>query len=363
MEQDFDAFEYAGYLGSRWRVIVGTCLVAVLLTGVISLLLPKRYTASASVLIDPPAGNDSRTATAVSPVYLESLKTYEHFASSDTLFQKAIDKFQLADSGSTAEGMKSRILKVSKPRDTKILEISATLPDPRKAQALVQFLAEETVRLSQSLLRDGEGDMSQDAQRHVDASRSRFDAAQASWNAFSAGSSIESLRAELESAAELKARIRRESIEAAAEVAELERRKTNESDRSELEGARARTASLDKQYRDLDAEWKAKSAILASQQTRMTHLSAGLEGAKTTLDAAAAHLRDVQNSVGYRGERLKVIDPGVVPQRPSSPNVMLNLLAASLVALTASVVLLSIGFVRERRRAGVTRGRPVAFDH
>ena len=32
---------------------------------------------------------------AVSPIYLESLKTYEHYAESDSLFQNALDRFGL----------------------------------------------------------------------------------------------------------------------------------------------------------------------------------------------------------------------------------------------------------------------------
>jgi len=88
VSQEFDAFEYAGHLGSRWRAIAGGCVVALLLTAAITFFLPKRYTATASILIDPPAGSDPRTTTAVSPIYLESLKSYEHFAASDTVFQK-----------------------------------------------------------------------------------------------------------------------------------------------------------------------------------------------------------------------------------------------------------------------------------
>ena len=51
--------------------------------------MTPQYTATARIVIDPPAGTDLRAAMAVSPIYLESLRTYEQFASSDSLFQKA----------------------------------------------------------------------------------------------------------------------------------------------------------------------------------------------------------------------------------------------------------------------------------
>ena len=44
-----------------------------MLRAVISLLMPREYTATARVVIEPPAGTDSRAAITVSPVYLESL--------------------------------------------------------------------------------------------------------------------------------------------------------------------------------------------------------------------------------------------------------------------------------------------------
>ncbi len=39
------------------------------------------------------------------------------------------------------ESVKQRVLKVTKPASTAVLEISATRRDPRKAQALAQYVA------------------------------------------------------------------------------------------------------------------------------------------------------------------------------------------------------------------------------
>ena len=46
-----------------------------------------------------------------------------------------------------------------------------------------------------------------------------------------------------------------------------------------------------------------------------------------------ARLREARGDAGYRGERLRIIDPGIVPERPSSPNLPLNLVAALLLGL------------------------------
>src|ERR1700687_3318466 len=129
----FDAFEYVAYLRRRWRVIAAACGTAVLLALPLSLLMSKRYTATATIVIEPPGSSDSRTAIVVSPMYLESLRTYERFADSDSLFARAAEKFHLQEAGGLRpiESLKRGVLKVSKLRDTKIMEISVTLKDPK----------------------------------------------------------------------------------------------------------------------------------------------------------------------------------------------------------------------------------------
>src|SRR3954451_24910285 len=157
MAESFDAFRYISYLRSRGRWIGVSCGVAVAIALAVSLLMPRQYTATARIVIEPPAGTDLRAAVAVSPIYLESLRTYEQFASGDSLFQNAIAKFGLR--AGPIESQKKRVLKVGLLRNTRILEISATLPDPSKAQALAQYLAQATIDMNRSLTADGDQDL------------------------------------------------------------------------------------------------------------------------------------------------------------------------------------------------------------
>src|SRR5215469_1790516 len=149
-----EVFRYIRYLRLRWRFVAASCAAATILAGTASLLLPRQYTAAARIVIEPPAGADPRSAMAVSPIYLESLKTYEQFASSDSLFQKSAARFQLQTlmGPRPIESLKRSVLKVGIVRNTRILEIAATLPDPREAQALAQYVAEQTVAQNRSLL-------------------------------------------------------------------------------------------------------------------------------------------------------------------------------------------------------------------
>ena len=95
MAETTDVFRYISYLRLRCIWIAISCLVATAIALAVSLALPREYTATARIVIDPPAASDMRAAMAISPIYLESLKTYEQFAASDSLFHKAIDQFAL----------------------------------------------------------------------------------------------------------------------------------------------------------------------------------------------------------------------------------------------------------------------------
>ena len=141
MRDSFDAWDYFQFLRERWKpvaLVVGAAL-AIALIG--SLILPKRYTAVATLVIEPPGGSDSRVATAVSPIYLESLKSFEEFASSNTLFARACEKFRLLEGPDAPylESFKHRVLRVNKLKDTKVLQIQGTLNDPKRPRLWCSF--------------------------------------------------------------------------------------------------------------------------------------------------------------------------------------------------------------------------------
>jgi polysaccharide biosynthesis transport protein len=346
MYDSFDAFEYVAYLRRRWLVVLLACVVAVVLSLTVSLLLPKRYTATASIVIEPPGGADSRSATVVSPVYLESLKTYEHFATSDSLFAGAAEHFHLMSAARSqeVESLKRSILKVSKIRDTKILEISATMTDPKLAQSVAQYVAEETVNMNRGANLVADREFLDDAEKRAAEAQQRLDQAQKAQANVTATSLIEPLQAELDASTELQTKLRRDLLEAEANVAEYQQQGDGQFAREQLQSARARLALLEKRSQELARSIGEKSALVAKRTARRDEVLAELKMAQTAYDSSTARLRDLRAASGTRGERLRVMDPGIVPQRPSSPNIPLNVAAALLVALVASILYLSFAF-------------------
>lgn len=356
MTESFDAFEYLDYVRYRWRVPAIACGTALIVALGVSLLLPKQYTATASLLIEPPGGADARNTTTVSPMYLESLKTYETFAAGDSLFARAARRFHLVkDSGGPSiESLKRRVLRVSKLRDTKILEIRVSLPDPETAQGLAQYLAEETVSLNrgQSLAADRE--FIDDAEKQSISAQARLEKAQKAWSTLSEVTPVEALRAEIDADVKLHSSLGEDLVSAEADVAEHEQQQQSggEFAREQLRAAQARAGVLRKRMQELDRSMQEKSALLAGRVAKRETLQTEMKMAQSSYETISARLRDLHAGAGTHTERLRVIDPGIVPQRPSSPNVLLNVAAAIFLALAASILYVSLAFAYRRRPVG-----------
>jgi capsular polysaccharide biosynthesis protein len=360
MPAPFDAYQYISYLRARWLLVAVCCGVSVSAALLISLALPKQYTATATIFIDSPAGSDARNSGAVSPVYLESLKSYERFASGDSLFAKAVAHFHLLDGSDkpAIESLKRRILKVAKQRDTKILEIDVTLPAAEKAQSFAQYIAEETIAINQSLSSQNDQASIDDAQKQLNVARTQLEKAREAAHQLSEREPPEGLEMEIDATTKLKARTQQELIDTKVDVAEWQGRLKGQTDPAsqskrdleELAAAEARAVTLEKQYAELDGQVNNKSVLWAKRVAMHEAIQAQLKTLQATYDAQNARLLELQGTQGYRSERLRLIDRGIVPQKPSWPNIPLNLTASLLVALVASLIYLSIAFNFQHQR-------------
>jgi uncharacterized protein involved in exopolysaccharide biosynthesis len=341
--ESLEVLRYISYLRSRWRFVAVSCATAVALAGIVSLLLPRQYTARARVLIDPPAGVDPRAALAVSPIYLESLKTYEHFAESDSLFQKAADRFELRQllGSKPIEKLKRSTLDVATVRNTRILEISATLPDPVRAQALAQFIAEQAVAMNRTLTSTSGQDLARTLEEQERDAQNKLQQVDAEMARSASSEPTDSLQSSIERAGELRANLEQEAANTKLEMASG----------SELGAhSKARLSEIQKQIDDLDRQTAQQEKLLTGRLVRRDKLDADRKSASAALASVEKNLRDARNEIAYRGERLTVIDPGVVPEQPSSPNLSLNLAAALLLGLLFPVVYLAFEMSFQEQR-------------
>jgi len=345
-----DAPDAISQLISGWRIVALACILAVVGATVVSLMMTRKYTATCRVLVDPPAGSDTRVSTAVSPIYLESLRTYEAFASSDDLFQQASKKFGLRTDAAPIEKLKKRILKVEVLRNTKILEISATLPDPTKAHELALYIAQEAVNLNRSVGVSADREFLSDAEKQAAEARLAFDRAQRAWSDAVVKGPTDQIDAELQSDVELRSKLGGQLVTAEVDLAEFEASLNGDSGEMELRGQRARVEKLRAQVKALEDTIAREQSLTAERRARALGLESDRKSAETALRAAETRLRETRSSAGYRGERLNVIDPGIVPERPSAPNSALNVGAATFGAFVLSVlyILLQAGYRNPR---------------
>jgi tyrosine-protein kinase Etk/Wzc len=276
------------------------------------------------------------------------LKTYELLATNDQLFLRAAGQFHLRDQDdSPIESLKRRVLKVDKLRDTRALQISVTLPDPKTAQTVAQFIAEGAVELSRSGGKEADEAMIEDAGKVAEMAKGRLNDAEAAWQKAAGAHSTEALRSEISEDSYLKSRVEEQVLDEQAGLAGSSAQAPRD-----IDASRARIEILDRRIGELARAIEAKSAVLAQQTASEQDLQAVLSAARASYQAAVQRLADLRASRGSRSEWLRVVDPGIIPQRPSSPNLPLILIGAAALALFGSLLYLTVSFsfTRERRR-------------
>lgn len=335
MQDSFSLSEYFRYLNSKWRWIGASAVVAGTVALVISLVLPSQYTATARLIVEPPAGADARTPQVVTPQYLESLRTYESLATSDSLFERAIKHFDLRrlKPGRSIESWKRSTLRAGFVRNTKVLEIAVTLPDASMAQRMARFLAEGTIALSRELQRNADQELIGEAEKEFSAGQKAFDELEAQWSRALRSENKEALQSEIYARQYRQNRIERQLLDAqvskAGERANLLAAEREAAARS-LTQLHARLAAYEEKLRPIEERRKVALARLGEARKR---------------------LDEAKGMAGYRGERLRMIDPGIVPERPSSPNILLNVAGAAFFALALSLLFLSLRFGASGDRA------------
>ena len=118
----------------------------------------------------------------------------------------------------------------------------------------------------------------------------------------------------------------------------------------EITATRSKIQDLESQDRQLLQALNVKSPLLEDLRRKRDALDAELKSARADEEVENTKLSDVKSLSAARGVRLKVLDPGIVPERPSFPNPPLNLAVAFVLSLVASIGYLAIRFAYDRRR-------------
>ncbi|HEX3748373.1 MAG TPA: hypothetical protein VHW09_30810 [Bryobacteraceae bacterium] len=356
------------YLLSRWRVLLLTVLAAGALACGISECLPPRYTAVSTVIIDPPGTNDPRASMVVNPTYLDSLRTFERFFTSDTLFAEAIRKFHLNVGRDDVDILRKRILKVGVEHDTRVLQVSATLPNPKDAIALVQFITRQSLAASRDEAEATDRDTLRNVTDEFDRAQARLQKAESDWQSVIAQGTPEALDHEVSAAVGLQYQVRQLGAQSAAQSAEFHARAegSDPADRRSYslyaDAAAASASEYAKRQVQLDEELARERKRLAELTQKNGLASGELDAARKAFEAALARKRDFSALNGLRSEHMRVIDPGVEPTRQSSPDVLLNTVGAALLAGCLSLAWLAFLAGSPRRKPSLVHPPSASYE-
>jgi uncharacterized protein involved in exopolysaccharide biosynthesis len=252
------------------------------------------------------------------------------------------------------------VLKVELLRNTRVMEISATLPDAQKAHALVKFLADSTVDLNRASLSASDSELLDDLAQQANGARQELRQTDTEWAKALATEPVAELSAEMEEVAAQRSKLEEQIQTEEVQIADLQQRLhggENTPDlRNEQSDAQARLAEINKQLARLDRDTNEREKTLGVREAHRNQLDNERKERQTALAALEAKLRDARSASGFHGERLQVVDPGIVPERPSSPDIPLNIAAALFAGLALPVLYLTLRMNFEARRAYVARG-------
>ena len=152
MPAPFELMLYLRAMLGRWRRMALVVAVASAVALAVSLLLPKTYEATATLVIQPAiiqrAGSEARFPAFVNHTYLQYLRSYEHVLQSDGLLDRLIRQAQLDQPpyGYTVDSFRSSALNVTLLENTKILKVRVRLSNPQKAHEVALSLARLAVQ-------------------------------------------------------------------------------------------------------------------------------------------------------------------------------------------------------------------------
>ena len=94
--------------------------------------------------------------------------------------------------------------------------------------------------------------------------------------------------------------------------------------------------------RSVERDLAAQEELLARRLAERDRVDAERTASQEAYPTVETRLSQVRGDLGYRSERLKIIDPGIVPEQPSAPNIPLHVLAALLLGLVVPVIYLTL---------------------
>lgn len=131
--------DYATALRKHWVILLVLTVLGAALGYTVSQFLPPQYRSGFQAVIEAARG-DNASELVQGANYVQSLvPTYLIIASSPTVLQPVIEELELTESPVDL----ARRVDVSSPLNTKVIDVRVTDPDPKRARAIADAIAEQ----------------------------------------------------------------------------------------------------------------------------------------------------------------------------------------------------------------------------
>jgi uncharacterized protein involved in exopolysaccharide biosynthesis len=210
------------------------------------------------------------------------------------------------------------------------------------------------VELSRASSSEGDQELLTGLEQQERDIRANLQQTEAAWSAAIGNEPTSGLEQAIEEGSSQRSRLEEQIQGEEVEIADLgDRIKAGDSTgqmAKDASNAHARLGELRRQLADLNGQIAEREKLLGTRQAHRDQLEAARQSAQTALAAIDGRLREARSERGFRGERLQVIDPGIVPERPSSPNIPLNIVVALLAGLALPILYFTLRANFQERR-------------
>lgn len=362
MPSPFDLNSYLRALAARWKSIVAVTLGAAAIAFAVSMVLPSTYEATVLMTIQPGIAGASNPA-AMSPAYLDSLRSYEQWLQSDGLVSQLLQSQKIEDY--SVESFRRSALRVNLGKGTRTLTVSVRMTDPKRAHEAAVKLAEMAVAANNGVARAETEQARAAADREVEEARKPLLAAQDALEQFNRETRGEEAFRQVQQHIESKSTYQTELMDAKVRLAEQEARLSSltaqvekagsatlqqslreqaETARTEAAALRARRDTLLATLAALEPALARGQAALATLESKRHALERDYQAAEQRFKALGTRATDSGISAGLRHEDLQIADPGVVPSRPVSPRPALNTALGAMLGWIAALLYESLLF-------------------
>ena len=400
-----DEIDLTKYVLGLWRyrllVVLGTLLCGA--AALVSVALaPRSYEATAKLMVSPP-----KTGAAGEVGSSVSMATFRSLIENQSLGGKIVEEFGLnkPPHGVTATELMTRIVAVEVVRDASVILVRVRLWDPELAAKVANRLAESAEQLARALSQEETVAARDIIGAQLDASKKRFDEAEARLESFKKVAQLELLRKDVDALLGQRGMLLALLVDIQTEKARLSQAEAQLATRDRLETlkrsidtdpaameamrkagsepgsvlplqlrnefvnpvyesldqviatSRTRLAGLEKQraelidVRRLDRDQQAKLSLLYQQETTLSRLQTEHEIAREVYVDVSKRYEQARLQVAGRSAQLQLMDRALPPDRPISRHVVRSTVLASLTGLLLTAAA-ALGLDAFRRAAG-----------